>query len=63
VCEFHACCDHDNNFFLIVALEGKRPETEHDRKGKKWSHKFWKNMCGIIQRIPAHLHSYLHAPP
>jgi hypothetical protein len=21
--------------FLIVALEGKRPETEHDRKGKK----------------------------
>jgi hypothetical protein len=49
--------------FFIVALEGKRPETEHDRKGKKWSHKFLKKMCGIIQRIPANISTPLHPPP
>jgi hypothetical protein len=49
--------------FFIVALEGKTPEPEHDKKGEKWSHKFLKKMCGIIQRVPANFYSYFHPPP
>jgi hypothetical protein len=43
--------------------ESKR-ERERERAGGREScYKFFENLCGIIQRIPAHSHSYLHAPP
>jgi hypothetical protein len=50
-------------FFLLLHLKGKDLKQSMIEKGKKWSHKFLKKMCGIIQRIPANISTPLHPPP
>jgi hypothetical protein len=46
-----------------VERKKKAREREREGGGRESCYKFFENLCGIIQRIPAHSHSYLHAPP
>ncbi len=38
-------------------------ERERERGKRERCHKFLKNLCGTVQRIPANFYSYLHPPP